>query len=76
MAIKAFKVPRNKSNKWCLRFLCGKPQNLLKGERKKGFTIFMDGRVQYFKDCNSSQIYLYIQYCFQKKKISVGFSKT
>lgn len=52
MAIKAFKVPRNKSNKWCVRFLRREPQNFIEGGKKKGFTIFMDGRVWYFKDCN------------------------
>lgn len=34
-AIKAFKVPRNKSNKWCVRFLWRKQQNLIEGGKKQ-----------------------------------------
>lgn len=66
MTIKAFKVPRNKPDKWCIRFLWRKQQNLWKGERKKGFTIIMDGRGQCYKAHNFLQIYLWIQYDFNK----------
>lgn len=66
-------MSRNKSNKWCVRFLWRKQQNLIEGGKKQGFTIFMDGQVQYFKDCN----FLQFTYKFNmiSIKISVAFFK-
>ena len=56
MAIKLLRCPEVNLTNGVSDFYGESNKTLWEGERNKGFTIFMDGRVRYFKDCKFPQI--------------------
>lgn len=72
--IKAFKVPRNKSNKWCVRFLWSKQQNNIEvGKETKDLLYSWKGRY------NILAITIFPKFTYKFNtifiKIPVGFFK-